>query len=452
MIQLMIAAPRSGSGKTTVTCALLRALQKRGLDPCAFKCGPDYIDPMFHRAVLGVESRNLDLFLSDKACVRALYALGCQDRGAAVVEGVMGYYDGLGGTSDRASAWHVADTLDIPVLLVVHAKGASLTLAAEIKGLISFRENSHIAGVLLNECPPKLYETLAPALERETGVPILGCLPPMEAAHIESRHLGLRTAAEIEDLNRRIDAAAEALERHLDWTRFVRVFECETPRTAPQKRTIKGKKIRIATAFDKAFCFTYRETLETLRDFGAEIVPFSPLDDAELPAEIGGLYLPGGYPEVYSKALFDNSSMRKSIENALQNGLPTVAECGGFLYLGEALCDEAGQEHPMTGVLPGRAANSGHLVRFGYQTLCAESDSLLFRKGDRIPAHEFHYWDSTDCGADLRVEKGDRIWRCGFASDTLYAAFPHLYFAGHPELAERFVAAARRYGEAHGFV
>lgn len=447
MIRLMVAAPRSGSGKTTVTCALLRALQKRGLDPCAFKCGPDYIDPMFHRAVLGVESRNLDLFLSNETCVRALYARGCRGHGAAVVEGVMGYYDGLGGTSDRASAWHVADTLGIPALLVVRAKGASLTLAAEIRGLMGFRGDSHIAGVLLNECPPKLYENLAPVLERETGAAVLGCLPPMEEARIESRHLGLRTAAEIADLDRRLDALADALEQRLDWAQFERLFDGEAPRFEMRSSTECDQKICIAAACDKAFCFTYAETLETLQNFGAELVPFSPLDDAALPDGIGGLYLPGGYPELYAGALSANTSMRESIAAAVRGGMPTVAECGGFLYLGAALCDEAGREHPMAGVLPGKAANAGHLVRFGYQTLCAESDSLLLRAGERIPAHEFHYWDTTGCGDALRVEKDGRGWRCGFASDTLYAAFPHLYFAGRPELAKRFVEAAKRYRE-----
>ena len=447
MLQLMIAAPRSGSGKTTVTCALLRALQKRALAPCAFKCGPDYIDPMFHRAVLGVETRNLDLFLSDEACVRELYTQGCQGHGAAVVEGVMGYYDGLGGVSDRASAWHIADALEIPVLLVIRAKGASLTLAAEIKGLVNFRENSHIAGVLLNECPPKLYETLSPVLERESGVPVLGYLSPIEEARIESRHLGLRTAGEIGDLGARLDLLGQELEAHLDWARFERLFMREAPHPSTQKSIDFFCKVRIAIGNDKVFCFTYGEALNTLRRFGAELVPFSPLEDTKLPDDIGGLYLPGGYPELYARALFDNQPMRESIKKAVQNGLPTVAECGGFLYLGEILCDELGREHPMAGVLPGKAANTGHLARFGYQTLCAESDSLLFRRGERIPAHEFHYWDSTDCGGDLIAEKGMRRWRCGFVSDTLYAAFPHLYVAGRPELAERFVEAARRYQE-----
>ena len=446
MIQLTVAAPRSGSGKTAVTCALLRTMQRRGLNPCAFKVGPDYLDPTFHRAVLGAESHNLDLFLSDGACVRTLYARGCAGHDAAVAEGVMGCYDGIGGVSDRASTWHVADTLNIPILLVVDAKGASLTLSAEIRGLAAFRENSRIAGAVLNRCPQRLYETLAPTLERESGVPILGYLPPVETATINSRHLGLYAAAEIEDLHARLDVLSDAL--RLDWERVLRIFDRKPPENVPE--AAYPKRARIAVATDAAFAFTYAETLETLARCGAEIVPFSPLADAALPEHIGGLYLPGGYPELHAAALAANASMRASVKAAVEGGLPTVAECGGFLYLGAILCDDRGNEYPMAGVLPGRAANAGRLVRFGYQTLCAESDSLLFRAGEQFPAHEFHHWESDACGGSLRVEKNEKNWRCGFMSDTLYAAFPHLYFAGRPELAERFVAAAEQYGATHG--
>mgnify|MGYP001131931945 CR=1 FL=1 len=191
MLELMITAPASGSGKTILTCALLAALKKRGRTPCAFKCGPDYIDPMFHRSVLGVESRNLDLFLASEDTVRRIYSDYSGGHGAAVTEGAMGFYDGLGGVTDRASAWHAADTLGLPVLLAIRPKGASLTLAAQVNGLCRFRENSHIAGIFLNDCSPMLAKSLRPMLERETGLPVLGWLPPMEEAVIKSRHLGL---------------------------------------------------------------------------------------------------------------------------------------------------------------------------------------------------------------------------------------------------------------------
>lgn len=453
MIQLLIAAPASGSGKTMLTCALLRVLKDRGLDPCAFKCGPDYIDPMFHRAALGVESRNLDLFLSDETCVRALYARGCAGHGAAVVEGVMGYYDGLGGTTDRASAWRLAQTLDVPALLVLPARGAGLTLAAQLRGLRDFRPDSRIAGAILNGCSPALCRTLGPALERETGVPVLGCLPRLDAAQIESRHLGLYTAGEIADIDARLAKLAEALEQNVDLPRLFALFERPAP-PEPEQTARRAPRARIAVARDEAFCFAYAETLEALAAQGAELTFFSPLRDRTLPSGIGALYLPGGYPELYARELSENAPMREAIRTAVKNGLPTVAECGGFLYLGASLRDPDAAVWPMAGVLPGEAADVGALTRFGYATLCAEGDSLLFRAGERVPVHEFHRWDTTDNGAAFCMEKPvtHRAWRGGFADGTLYAAFPHLYFAGRPALAERLVDAAEQYGEYNGFM
>ena len=348
MIQFLLAAPRSGSGKTTMTCALLMALKRRGCAPCAFKSGPDYIDPMFHRAVLGVESRNLDLFFSAPETVRTLYAKGAAGHGAAVCEGAMGFYDGLGGVSDRASAWHLADTLGLPVLLVVQPKGASVTLAAQIQGLVNFRKNSHVSGILLNDCSEKLYKMLKALLERETGLPVLGYLPHLPDAALESRHLGLKTAGEIADLQQKISRMADALV--MDWEMLFALTEGAAPlvhtdrlppagELPPQGAEEQRPRVPIAVARDAAFCFTYAETLEALERAGAELCWFSPLQDSALPEQIGGLYLPGGYPELYAGQLSANRSMLASVRRAVERGLPTVAECGGFLYLGQSLED-----------------------------------------------------------------------------------------------------------------
>ena len=435
MIQFLLAAPRSGSGKTTMTCALLMALKRRGCAPCAFKSGPDYIDPMFHRAVLGVESRSLDLFFSAPETVRTLYARGAAGHGAAVCEGAMGFYDGLGGVSDRASAWHLADTLALPVLLVVEPKGQSLTLAAELNGLVNFRTPSHIAGILLNNCTARMHTLLAPMLEKETGLPVLGFLPKLPEAVIGSRHLGLYTAAEVENLQQKLALLADAAEEHIDWPR--------QPETPPAR-------VRIAVAQDEAFCFTYAETLEAFRDAGAEVVFFSPLRDTALPENIGGLYLPGGYPELHAKELSENTSLLREIKQKIESGLPTAAECGGFLYLGQSLTDAEGQSWPMAGVLPGEAKDAGRLVRFGYAALSADSDSMLFRAGESFPIHEFHHWDSTANGTALAAKKpvGGAAWRCGFVNEHFYAGFPHLYWAGTP-LPQRFAAAAENYRRDH---
>ena len=449
MIQFLLAAPRSGSGKTTMTCALLMALKRRGCAPCAFKSGPDYIDPMFHRAVLGVESRSLDLFFSAPETVRTLYAKGAAGHGAAVCEGAMGFYDGLGGVSDRASAWHRADTLALPVLLVVEPKGQSLTLAAELNGLVNFRTPSHIAGILLNNCTARMHALLAPMLEKETGLPVLGFLPKLPEAVIGSRHLGLYTAAEVENLQQKLALLADAAEEHIDWPRLLALCEKEPPALPVQPETPPAR-VRIAVAQDEAFCFTYAETLEAFRDAGAEVVFFSPLRDTALPENIGGLYLPGGYPELHARELSENTSLLREIKQKIESGLPTAAECGGFLYLGQSLTDAEGQSWPMAGVLPGEAKDAGRLVRFGYAALSADSDSMLFRAGESFPIHEFHHWDSTANGTALAAKKpvGGAEWRCGFIDEHFYAGFPHLYWAGTP-LPQRFAAAAENYRRDH---
>ena len=449
MIQFLLAAPRSGSGKTTMTCALLMALKRRGCAPCAFKSGPDYIDPMFHRAVLGVESRNLDLFFSAPETVRTLYARGAAGHGAAVCEGAMGFYDGLGGVSDRASAWHLADTLGLPVLLVVEPKGQSLTLAAELNGLVNFRTPSHIAGILLNNCTARMHALLAPMLEKETGLPVLGFLPKLPEAVIGSRHLGLYTAAEVENLQQKLALLADAAEEHIDWPRLLALCEKEPPALPVQPETPPAR-VRIAVAQDEAFCFIYAETLEAFRDAGAEVVFFSPLRDTALPENIGGLYLPGGYPELHARELSENTSLLREIKQKIESGLPTAAECGGFLYLGQSLTDAEGQSWPMAGVLPGEAKDAGRLVRFGYAALSADSDSMLFRAGESFPIHEFHHWDSTANGVALAAKKpvGGAEWRCGFVNEHFYAGFPHLYWAGTP-LPQRFAAAAENYRRDH---
>ena len=442
MKTLMIAAMQSGAGKTVTACALLSALKKRGLRLNAFKCGPDYIDPMFHERALGVPSRNLDLFLQGEAGVRK--TLSRADADLALIEGAMGYYDGLNSTHD-ASAYDLARLTKTPAVLVLSPGGGSLTLAAQVKGMLTFRPESHIAALLLANCPERRAASLVPLLERETGLPVPGFLPPMEEARFESRHLGLLTAGEIADLAARLDRLGEAAEKHIDLDRLLEL--AGTYGTSPAALQTRTPRCRIAVARDEAFCFLYADNLDALREAGAEPVVFSPLHDAALPAA-EGLYLPGGYPELYAQGLSENETMRQSIAAAVKNGLPTVAECGGFLYLGQSMEDGSGRAFPVCAVLPGQGFKTDRLRRFGYQTLTAPGDSLLFRAGERIPAHEFHYWDSTENGAALKAEKADgRSWDCGFASESLYAAFPHLHFGGALPLAERFVKACEQWKE-----
>ncbi len=437
MKRIMLAAMSSGSGKTTVSCALLRAMTRRGIDAQSYKCGPDYIDPMFHRRVLGIPCENLDIFLQGETGV--LRTLSRQEHEYAVLESAMGFYDGIGGT-EESSAWQIAALSETPVILILNPSGIGITLAAQVKGLMEFRKPNQIVGLLLNNCSDKLFAYLKPILERECALPVLGYLPQSQENRLESRHLGLITADEVSDFDRRFDAVAEELEHHADISRLLSL--CADIRPLPATMRLQAPVCRIAVARDAAFCFYYEENLRALRNAGAELCFFTPLSDRELPA-CNGLYLGGGYPELHAMELSKNRTMRDSIRRAAENGMPIIAECGGFLYLQRTL-----DGIPMVGTLNGEGYRTERLQRFGYATLCAEENSLLFRAGESIPAHEFHYWECTENGTSLLAKKTNgKTWRCGFCTERMYAAFPHLHFGGKLPLAERFVRAAAAYKE-----
>ncbi len=431
--RLLIAGTGSGCGKTTVTCAILQALKNRGCDLASFKCGPDYIDPMFHAEVIGTPCANLDLFFLDEPGLRRRFLAHAAELN--VIEGVMGLYDGLAMDTDDASSAHVARALDAPVALVVNARGMALSLAAVVRGFLELCPNT-IRGVILNNASPMSYPKLRAVVESECSVRVYGYLPPLPDCALESRHLGLVTAQEVDGLRGKLNALAAQAERSLDLDGLIELMRAAPPLAAKRERIEPVGRARIAVARDRAFCFYYRDNLELLKALGAELVEFSPLRDVALP-NCDGLYIGGGYPELHARELSENRAMLDSIARAVRSGLPTVAECGGFMLL----CERIG-EHPMAGVFPTACENTGRLSRFGYVTLRAESDGLLLRAGEEIRAHEFHYWDADDPGGALTATKpGGRSWRCGCASATMYAGYPHLYFYSNPNAARRFVAA-----------
>ena len=434
--RVIITGTGSGCGKTTVTCALLTAYKKRGLNVGAGKCGPDYIDPMFHRSVIGAASANLDPYFFDRDTLCRLLMDHGGGRDINIIEGVMGYYDGLGITTE-GSTYELARKISAPAVLTVNAKGASLSLLAQIKGFIDFMPESLIAGVILNNCTEKVYSSLAPLIEERLHVRALGFMPRMPECEIGSRHLGLITAAEIDDLKVKLARLAEQAERSLDLD-GIAALAAEAPELYCTELPIEGYgRFRVAVARDRAFCFYYEDSLAVLEKMGAELVPFSPLGDSRLPEGINGLYLGGGYPELYADELSKNASMRESIRTALENGLPCIAECGGFMYLTEAIGGR-----PMVGFLPGGSFDNGRLTRFGYVTLTAKEDNMLCKEGESIRGHEFHRWECEDTGSAFRAEKADgRGWDCVFASETLYAGFPHFHFLANPRFAEGFAKA-----------
>lgn len=436
--RLLLAGTGSGCGKTTVTSALLRAFQRRGVPLAAFKCGPDYIDPMFHTAALGVPSRNLDLFFAEEAAVRGQLARHTPSDGLGVIEGVMGFYDGVldgSGATDRASAAHLARATDTPAVLIVRPEGQSLSLAAVLRGFRDFAPNT-LRGVLLNGVSQAMYPFYR-AVAEQAGLRVYGFLPSVPEASVPSRHLGLLTADEVGGLRGKLDRLADAAEQGVDLDGLLALARSAPPLTEERARPVPAvdRPVRIAVARDRAFCFYYADNLDILRALGAELVEFSPLTDEKLPGAADGLYLGGGYPELYTEKLAANRTMRDSIRAAVQDGLPTVAECGGFLYLHRTL-----NGRPMAGVLDAAARMTEKLQPFGYVTLTARRDNLLCRAGETLRAHEFHYARSDDVGSAFRAEKPNgRAWDCIHASETLYAGFPHLYFGAAIPLAENFV-------------
>ncbi|MCF0141829.1 MAG: cobyrinate a,c-diamide synthase [Parasporobacterium sp.] len=441
--RIVLAGTNSGCGKTTITCALLQALVDRGLKTGSFKCGPDYIDTMFHSRITGSPSSNLDTFFFDENTLNYLLSENGKANEINIIEGVMGFYDGLDMEKSIASTYEAAKLTHSPVVLTVGARGASLSVLAVIQGFLSFLPENQIQGVILNQCTAGTYEMLKNAIiKRFHGkVRPLGFLPSMADCSLESRHLGLVTAAEVADLEKKMKLLSETAQKTLDIEAIINLAN-EAPDVECEPIEVKTfEKVRIGVAKDKAFCFYYEDSLAMLSRMGAELVPFSPLEDSSLPENLQGLYLGGGYPELYTEKLNANSSMLSDIKSALDKGLPCIAECGGFMYLTEAIAGK-----PMVGALKGSCGDAGKLVRFGYITLTAEKDNLLGPAGSAIRGHEFHHWDCTEPGGDFTASKlSGKSYSCVIATDTIYAGYPHFHFYANPSFAESFYKACLKF-------
>ncbi|MEA4965430.1 MAG: cobyrinate a,c-diamide synthase [Oscillospiraceae bacterium] len=449
MNRFLLCAPGSGSGKTTVACGILLALRNRGLRVASFKCGPDYIDPMFHASVLGEPSRNLDPFFTEEETLRALFCRAAADADVSLIEGVMGYYDGIAAT-DRASTYEVAAETETPAVLVLPVRGMGLSAAAMAQGYCRFREKSRIAAILLNRAAPSIYGEMKEQIEAACGVPVCGYLPENPGLTLQSRHLGLLLPGEVTQLQDRLAALAAQVERTVDLDLLLRLASAAPPLRAALPTLPKGEKVRIAVARDEAFCFYYADNLQLLEDLGAELVSFSPLRDSALPEGCAGLLLGGGYPELHGEALAGNERMLDAVRSAIAAGMPTIAECGGFLYLHETMETADGKTFPLCGVLPGRCWDTGKLRRFGYVSLEGRGPSVLGENA-RLRGHEFHYFESSCPGGDFRAVKPVRgtVWDCIHSEKNLLCGFPHLYFYSNPACASSFLSACRSFsGEA----
>ena len=448
--RLLLTAPASGSGKTVVTSGLLALFSKMGLSCVSFKCGPDYIDPMFHRYVLGIPGSNLDSFFLDEDGVRQLFEERSADHELALIEGVMGYYDGVAGTSFQASSYEIARITDTPAILVVDAKKSSRSVSALIKGFLEYQKDSRIVGVILNRTSPMMTERLRPLIE-ELGVKLIGAVPECPEAQLESRHLGLTLPNEQKKLRVHMGALADRLEQCLDIPKLLALAgiaedqdlndhekketnkknekngydykenSCKNTNSeeehtgasledlAPLSSTVSTRRIGVAQ--DEAFCFYYQENLEFLRQNGWEIVPFSPLHDQKIPENMDALLLGGGYPELYARELSENHSMLESIRIAgtdQTKKIKILAECGGFLYLHRTLEDPDGKKWKMVGLLDADAFRTKKLSRFGYITLKTNQTNLALLPDQMPDQMESKNLDETENGKNKeKTERGE---------------------------------------------
>ena len=441
MISFMVSALQSGSGKTMVTVTLLEMLRRRGLKLCSFKTGPDYIDPGFHRCVEGVDTHNLDLFMSDEDTVKSIFAGACVGKDCAVIEGAMGFYDGLGGISEKASSYDVARVLRLPVIIVIDAKGLSFSVSAAMKSFAEFRRNANIVGFILNRTSAMLAERMGNAIAGETGLKYFGYIEDTDSIKIESRHLGLIRASENKDI---IDGIKKSADKAADTIKLDEIIHtCKYEEDICYIKSVtKEFDLKLCVVKDKAFSFMYRESVELFKKLGADIEYVSLIDDRNLPADCSGIYIPGGYPELYAKELSDNKLMRQSVKQSIASGMPVIAECGGFMYLQDSI-EEFGRRYEMAGVYGGCAKRTKGLVRFGYVTM---DDG----NGNVMNAHSFHHYDvgAENLGNDYMVTKplSPRVWREAYRLNGGYAGFPHLYPAGSVDFIKAFLGACEKYG------
>lgn len=444
--RIMLVSAMSGGGKTTAVCALLRALNKRGIKTASYKCGPDYIDLMHHRTASGENGINLDMFFYGKDDLKNIFSRYCCNSDIAVTEGVMGYYDGMSMESTSASSYEIAVSLGMPVVLILNARGMAYTTVPIIKSIKEFRDDSGIKAVILNNVTKMTFSMLKPVIERETGVKAVGYIPKMPYC-VNSRHLGLELPFENEETERIIASSAEIISETVDIDAILKIAAEAAPIEYVLKDIKKVGNVKIAVAYDKAFCFYYRDNIELLERYGAEIEYFSPLRDKTLPDGIGGVIFGGGYPELYARELSENRTILSDIKNKLGSGMPCLAECGGFMYLHSKMEGSDGVMYSMAGMIDAQAFKTDKLVRFGYVELTADKNTPYLCAGEKIKGHEFHYWDSTDNGGCCTASKpsGKRSWICMHGFDNLFAGFAHLCYGSNTGFVQSFLKRCREY-------
>lgn len=440
----LLAATHSGAGKTTITIGLLAALARRGLNVQPFKCGPDFIDPTLHKMVSGRVSRNLDLRMCGVDFVRSCFNMHCLPADAALIEGVMGLFDG-----GEASSAALAKTLGLPVVLIVDSRSCAESMAAVVKGFESLDPEVKLAGVILNRVgSPRHLELLQGAIEAHCQTPVLGALPRDKDFSIPERHLGLAMGQESPLTVAQIERLSQNIAEHIDLDRLLNACQISlpdqgeteaAPAAQPRSAAIAKTKIRLGIAQDQAFCFYYQDNLDILAAEGAELIPFSPLHDRELPADLDAIYLGGGYPELHAAALSGNEAMRRAIYEWSMGNKPLYAECGGFMYLCTGIIDLDGHNWPMAGVFPTIARMRKRLSRLGYREVQIKN-ACIWGDNGTLYGHEFHYSDIEPMPPEIaRAYKLPDGHKEGYQIRNTLAGYLHLHFGQTPEAVREFV-------------
>ena len=450
----LIAATKSGSGKTTITLGLLAALMKRGLTVAPFKVGPDFIDPGHHTRVTGRTSRNLDGWMLSKDYNRHCFAENLSGTDVVVVEGVMGLFDGYDGRSEAGSSAQMAKWLDLPVLLVVDCKSMARSAAALLQGFERFDPALKFAGVVFNRLGSERHLTyLKDAIRDHVAMPCLGGLYRNDDITIPERHLGLVTQDDHPLTPHMIDHLAQFVESGMDLDRFLEKLQDMTSPTAasPRDHGASGGKVRIGVARDNAFCFYYEDNLELMAAHGAELVFFSPMADMALPPDLDGLYFGGGYPELFAGRLAENTEMRREISRWAERGMPIYGECGGFMYLCRDITDVDGRTYPMTGCFPLTTRMFPRLKSLGYREVTLGTHTIIGPAGQTVRGHEFHYSDlagpvgSIQTAYQVATRIGTKNTPEGYRNRQCLGSYIHLHFGSCPDAAVHFTAACRRF-------
>ncbi|MBC2076308.1 cobyrinate a,c-diamide synthase [Listeria marthii] len=452
MNKILIAAASSGAGKTTVTLGIMHALKKRGLRVQPFKVGPDYIDTNYHQAITGVASINLDSFLiDDDAMLAALFQKHGETADISVIEGVMGLFDGLGIDRDNASTSFIAKCTKTPVILVVDGKAISTSAAAIVDGFNRFDPELEIAGVIINRVASENHFSLIKgAIERYTDVPVLGYLPKNAAVALPERHLGLVPQEEMTELEAKWELLGDLIAEHVDLERLLEISKASEELVGESLDIVLPdfSGLRVAYALDEAFHFYYQDNLELIRSTGATLIPFSPLEDMEVP-EADFIYIGGGFPEVFAERLAKNSTMRESILATHEKGIPIYAECGGLMYLGSEL-EMDDTQYEMVGVFSGISKMTTRLRKFGYCTATPNTDTLIGKKGSAIRGHEFHHsvfeTTETPCLELSKKRDGEIVkeWHGGYQKGNTFASYLHIHFYQNPAILIHMFGAVRR--------